>query len=164
MSSPAALSARLAAAAGGGALAIATALVGYYEGRSLVAYLDPVSIPTICEGFTHGVQLGDVATDAECDELTRRKLIEYLSVVDRSVPYRLPEPTRAALGSFVYNVGPGNYRSSTLLRKLRAGDIVGACRELPRWVYAKGKLLRGLVLRREKEMEICLQGSPQSQS
>ncbi|MFU2024612.1 lysozyme, partial [Bordetella avium] len=52
--------------------------------------------------------------------------------------------------------GPGAYGGSTLTRKLRAGDLAGACRELPRWVYAGGTKLRGLERRRDAEMRICL--------
>lgn len=142
----------------GGVMAAAIALVATWEGRSLVAYVDPVGIPTICEGYTHGVKLGDVATPERCDELTRQEAAAALSVVDRSVPRPLPDGVRVALSSFVYNVGAGAYQESTLLRKLRAGDIEGACRELPRWVYAGGKKLRGLERRRQAEMQICLSG------
>lgn len=154
---PEILRSRLAARAGAGALAAAVALVGWYEGRSLVAYIDPVGIPTICEGFTHGVKMGDVATPAQCDALTRQEVARALAVVDASAP-GLPDGPRVALASFVYNVGPGAYNGSTLLRKLRAGDIAGACRELPRWVYAGGRKLAGLVKRRNAEMQICLSG------
>ncbi|RIQ11209.1 lysozyme, partial [Bordetella avium] len=66
------------------------------------------------------------------------------------------DSVRVALASFVYNVGPGAYGGSTLTRKLRAGDLAGACRELPRWVYAGGNKLRGLERRRDAEMRICL--------
>lgn len=142
----------------GGVLAAAVSLVATYEGRSLVAYLDPVSIPTICEGYTHGVKLGDVATPEECDQLTRQEVVKALAVVDGSVPRPLPDGVRVALASFVYNVGPGAYGGSTLLRMLRAGDIRGACNQLPRWVYAGGKKLRGLERRREAERQICLSG------
>lgn len=142
----------------GGVLAAAVSLVATFEGRSLVAYLDPVSIPTICEGYTHGVKLGDVATPEKCDQLTRQEVAQALAVVDGSVPHPLPDGTRVALASFVYNVGPGAYGGSTLLRLLRAGDIRGACNQLPRWVYAGGKKLRGLERRREAERQICLSG------
>jgi len=142
----------------GGVLAAAVSLVATYEGRSLVAYLDPVSIPTICEGYTHGVKLGDVATPEECDQLTRQEVVKALAVVDGSVPRPLPDGVRVALASFVYNVGPGAYGGSTLLRMLKAGDVRGACNQLPRWVYAGGKKLRGLERRREAERQICLSG------
>src|SRR5690606_21704452 len=141
---------------GTGIVAAAIGLVAAWEGRSLIAYADPVGIPTICEGYTHGVRLGDVATPAQCDALTEQEVRKALAVVDGSTPGQLPDGVRIALTSFVYNVGPGAYGSSTLLRKLRAGDLAGACNQLPRWVHAGGKKLRGLELRREAERKICL--------
>ncbi|WP_368928603.1 lysozyme [Alcaligenes faecalis] len=141
---------------GTGVIAAAIGLVAAWEGRSLVAYVDTVGIPTICDGYTHGVKLGDVATPERCDALTEQEVRKALAVVDRSVPQTLPNGVRVALASFVYNVGPGAYGGSTLVRKLRAGDLVGACNQLPRWVYAGGKKLRGLELRREAERQICL--------
>lgn len=143
---------------GAGVIAAAVGLVAAWEGRSLVAYADPVGIPTICEGYTHGVRLGDVATPAQCDALTEQEVRKALAVVDRSVPQPLPDGVRVALASFVYNVGPGAFGGSTLVRKLRAGDLAGACNQLPRWVYAGGKKLRGLERRREAERQICLSG------
>lgn len=140
----------------GGALAAAISLVAAWEGRSLVAYADPIGIPTICEGYTHGVKLGDVATPERCDQLTAQEVGKAMGVVDKSVPKPLPDPVRVALASFVYNVGPGAYQGSTLLRKLREGDIRGACNELSRWAYAGGRKLRGLERRREAERQICL--------
>lgn len=139
----------------GGALAIALPLVGYYEGRSLVAYLDPVGIPTICDGITQGVKLGQVKTDAECDALLTAELGKAIAAVDRLALHPQPDTRRAALGSFVYNVGAGAFERSTLLRKLNAGDLAGACAELSRWVYAKGRHLAGLVKRRAAERELC---------
>lgn len=144
----------------GGVVAAAVALVAAWEGRSLIAYVDPVGIPTICEGYTHGVRLGDVATSEQCDAYTQQEVKAALAVVDASTLRQLPDSVRVALTSFVYNVGPGAYKGSTLLRKLRAGDLVGACRQLPRWVYAGGKKLRGLERRRAAEMAICLSDLP----
>lgn len=139
-------------------LTAAVTVIGIWEGRSLVAYMDPVGIPTICDGYTHGVKMGDVATPKQCDQLTRQEAAKALAVVDGSVDRQLPAGVRVALTSFVYNVGAGNYQRSTLLRKLRAGDYVGACNELPKWVYAGGRKLRGLERRRQAEKEICLSG------
>ena len=141
---------------GTGVIAAAIGLVAAWEGRSLIAYADPVGIPTICEGYTQGVRLGDVATPAQCDALTEQEVRKALTVVDRSVSYPLPDPVRVALSSFVYNVGAGAYAKSTLLRKLKAGDIAGACQELDRWVYAGGRKLRGLERRRQAERQLCL--------
>ena len=146
---------RIAAGALSGVIGMAGALVVWFEGRSLVAYLDPVGIPTICEGVTQGVRLGDVATPAECDALLEKELTIALSAVERQVRVPLPDARRAALASFVYNVGEGQFSRSTLLRKLNAGDAAGACAELSRWVYAGGKQLAGLVKRRAAERELC---------
>ena len=138
-----------------GVLGMTGALVTWFEGRSLVAYLDPVGIPTICEGITQGVKLGDQATPAQCDQLLQRELRIALMAVDRQVRVPMPDTRRAALGSFVYNVGERQFSSSTLLRLLNSGDVRGACAQLSRWVYAGGKQLAGLVNRRAAERELC---------
>ena len=140
-----------------GSLAMAGSIVGYFEGRELIGYLDPVGIPTVCYGHTATAKLGQVKTDAECQALLQQDLGTALDAVDKHLP-NIPPATRAALASFVYNVGTGNFQSSTLLRKAKAGDLVGACNELPRWVYAKGQKLNGLVRRREAERQLCLEG------
>lgn len=163
---------KLAAAAGVAALAIAAKFVPPHEGRSLIAFLDPIGKPTICEGWTRGVKLGDVATDAQCDELTLRGLREADSIFVRWVPESvrasLPASAYAAFLSFIYNVGPGGKgvkdgfvwlksgRHSTMLLRLQAGDVAGACRQLPSWASAAGKKLRGLEIRRAEEMKLCL--------
>ncbi|VVE30049.1 muraminidase [Pandoraea eparura] len=147
---------RAMAVAAGGAVAIAAVLVPAFEGSRLSAYLDPVGIPTICYGHTAGVRVGQVKSQAQCDELLRGDLGIALTTVDRLVKVPMPETRRAALASFVYNAGAGNFASSTMLRKLNAGDPVGACNELPKWVYSKGQILPGLVQRREQERQLCL--------
>ena len=149
---------RIAIGALTGVLGMTGAVVSWFEGRSLVAYLDPVGIPTICEGVTLGVKLGDRATPAQCDQLLQRELRVALTAVDRQVRVPLPDTRRAALGSFVYNVGERQFSSSTLLRLLNAGDAQGACAQLSRWVYAGGKQLAGLVNRRAAERELCEAG------
>jgi len=63
----------------------------------------------------------------------------------------LSDDQTAALADFIYNLGAGNFRSSTLLRKLNAGDYAGAAAEFDKWDYAGGKELAGLLRRREAE-------------
>ncbi|MEQ4616713.1 MAG: lysozyme [Corticimicrobacter sp.] len=154
------------------AIGIAVVFVPSHEGRNLVAYLDPIGIPTICEGWTRGVQLGDVATDAQCDDLTQRGLLEADAVFQRWVPEsvraNMPASAYAMFLSFIYNVGPGGHgvkdgfvwlksgRHSSMLLQLQAGNIVDACQQLPAWVTAGGRKLRGLERRRAEEMRICL--------
>lgn len=142
----------------GGALALAVPVVAFYEGNSLRAYRDPIGIPTICYGSTAGVRMGQIRTQAECDALLAAELGEAIAAVDRLSKQPLPDTRRAALGSFVYNVGAGAFERSSLLRKLNAGDAAGACAELSRWVYAGGQRLNGLVKRRAAERELCEAG------
>lgn len=140
-----------------GTLAVSASLIAYFEGRRLVAYIDPVGIPTICEGITLGVKLGDKYTEAQCDAALEAEVRLKARVVDKYVRVPVSPNTYAALVSFVYNVGEGNFRNSSLLRKLNAGDKVGACNEMTRWVYAGGKKLNGIVKRREAEKQLCLE-------
>lgn len=156
------LSKRLTGAIGGGALGILLVIVPYFEGTELQSYRDAVGVWTVCTGHTGAdVRPGMTATPEQCDQFLRSDLGVALSAVDRNVDVDIAEPTRASLASFVFNVGAGAFQRSTLLRKLNRGDIVGACNELPRWVYAGGKRLRGLVKRRADERELCLMGVPQ---
>jgi len=146
---------KVIALAAGGALSMSAALVAHYEGFEPRAYLDPVSIPTICYGHTATARLGQVKSRAECDELLRGDLGVAMAALDRRVRVDLPDTRRAALASFVFNVGEGAFARSTLLRRLNAGDVRGACAELSRWVYAGGRELAGLVRRRHAERELC---------
>jgi len=153
------------------AIVAATPVVAHYEGRNLLAYLDPVGIPTICEGWTYGVRLGDVATDAECDQKTLLALQAAADVFERWVPAKviagMDTKSIAAFLSFIYNVGPGktgvkdgfvwlkNGRQSTMLLHLQGGRIQPACAQLSYWVSAGGRKLRGLERRRAAERELC---------
>ncbi|MCE7521157.1 lysozyme [Halomonas titanicae] len=152
---------RLAIGATAGALSIATAVVSYYEGYQPTAYRDPVGVATICYGHTATARMGQTLSQERCTQLLQADLGHAFSAVDRRAQVDLPPPTRAALASFVYNVGEGAFARSTLLRKLNAGDLRGACHELSRWVYAGGRKLNGLVKRRATERELCLKGIEQ---
>jgi lysozyme len=138
------------------ACSVALGLIAGWEGKSNKAYLDLVNVPTICYGYTHGVRLGDIKTDTECVQLLRKEVNRIDEIVSHTVRVPLRDHERAAIISFIYNVGEGNFYKSTLLKKLNRGDIAGACNELPKWVYAKGKRLQGLANRREDERLVCL--------
>lgn len=139
-------------------LAVALTAVAGFEGLRTEAYKDPVGIPTICFGYTPGVQLGDKATVEECKQLLTDEVIVHGLDVSNVVKVSLSHEEQAAYTSFAYNVGARAFGNSTLLRKLNAGDRTGACNELPRWVYAKGIKLPGLVKRRIAERDLCLSG------
>lgn len=150
------VAALLAAGAGAGALAVAN--VQDFEGYSSVAYQDAAKVWTICAGHTTGVRSGQYAAPDECAAWLESDLGHAFAVIDRTVKIDLPEPTRAALASFIFNVGEGAFERSTLLRKLNVGDIPGACDQLLRWDRIGQSISRGLARRRAAERELCLAG------
>lgn len=145
--------------AGGAIAALAVAFVGAWEGLRLEAYRDLVGVPTICYGETRGVDLGDVATPEECDAMLLAALADFERALLRCVrePEAIPDEAWVAFVSWAYNVGGGAACRSTLVRKLNQGDLVGACEELPRWRYAGGREVRGLLNRRNAERQMCLE-------
>jgi len=144
-----------------GATALALGLIATFEGNHTQAYLDPVGIPTICMGHTAGVSMGQEATAELCEVLARQDAAIAMGAVLAHARVPLTANELGAYTSFVYNVGERNFVRSTLLRRLNAGDRDGACGELHRWVYAKGKKLRGLVNRRAAEYELCMTPAPE---
>lgn len=149
----------IAGVVSGGALAIAAVLITPFEGTKHVPYLDVVGVPTVCTGHTGpDIIMGKTYTDAECQALLNKDLRNVANQIDPLIKRPIHDTTRAALYSFTYNVGAGAFRQSTLLKKINAGDTVGACNELRRWTYAGGKQWKGLMNRREIERDVCLWG------
>lgn len=129
------------------------------EGLRFTAYPDPASggTPwTICYGHTKGVYRGMTATQAQCDRWLREDLAVAEEAVQRLVRVPLTQGQYDAFVSFVFNVGESRFASSTMLKLLNQGQHTAACNQLPKWVYASGKKLNGLITRRDKEKAICL--------
>jgi lysozyme len=148
---------RLIRAGATASVVAAGSLAYYFEGEHNEPYVDPVGVLTSCIGHTSDVQLGRYYSGQECAQKFIDDLRSAEATVKRCTP-DAPPASQPALTSFVFNVGSGNYCSSTLARKSNAGDHVGACKELYRWVYAGGRVLPGLIKRREAEAEACLSG------
>ncbi|WP_136484705.1 lysozyme [Vibrio sp. H11] len=147
---------KVLAAAGASALTIAVSMVKPFEGQENVPYYDVVGVLTVCFGHTGpDIVEGKVYTQQECQSLLEQDLLAVKHQVDPLIPPTIPDTTRAALYSFTFNVGVGAFKRSTLLKRLNAGDLVGACNELKRWVYAGGKKWNGLINRRQVEEEVC---------
>ena len=153
------------ASIGGGAIAIASVLItgstgnDGLEGVRHQAYKDVVGVWTVCYGHAgKDIMLGKTYTEAECRSLLNKDLATVARQINPYIKADIPETTRGALYSFVYNVGAGNFKTSTLLRLINQGDTKGACDQLRRWTYAGGVEWKGLVTRREIEREICLWG------
>jgi lysozyme len=138
---------------------IAVAAVAGFEGLRTVAYRDPVGIPTLCFGHTAGVRMGDRRTPDECRALLVDDLLTYNDAVRRCVTAFMTPSREAALTSFAFNVGGGAFCSSTLVKRLNAGDP-GACNELLKWDKATKAgvkiTLPGLTKRRQEERALCL--------
>lgn len=133
------------------------------EGTRYVPYEDIVNVWTVCEGYAGpDVVRNKRYTRAECDALTTRELKAKGEAVLRCTNVKLAQHEYDAYTLFAYNVGTGAYCGSSLLKKLNAGDHVGACNGLLAWTYAGGKHVPGLLKRREYERQLCLGNVPRS--
>lgn len=146
--------------AGDDALDIAAALCRRFEGFAARPALCPAGVPTIGYGATHyldgrRVQLTDAPITREGAERLLRRQLErvYLPAVLGQCPRLRDEPPArlAAIVDFTFNLGEGALAASTLRQRINAGAWDDVPHQLRRWVYARGVLLRGLVLRREAE-------------
>lgn len=146
------------------ALALAVAIAAPAEGLRRAAYSDPVGIITICYGSTEAVRPGDQAQMRECHARLSRDMLIAVEQVEECVP-GLPDHMLAAWSDAVFNLGPRivcDQSSSTAARLIKAGKLLDACDELPKWNKARvaGQLiaLPGLTTRRERERQLCRSG------
>lgn len=159
----------LLALAGGGAVLV-TRLVKRWEGLRLEVYQDVAGLWTV--GYGHLVGPEDELfpytdkkdiTEAKADQLLAADMREAQNIVAAHVHVPLSANQRAALVSFVFNIGPGvpgekdgfvflkSGRPSTMLLKINAGDFIGAAAEFDKWVNAGGRRVDGLIARRYQE-------------
>lgn len=140
----------------------ASALVGIavHEGYREAAYRPvPGDVPTIGFGTTAGVQMGDRIEPVQALVRKLADVQKFEGALKRCVRVPLHQHEYDAFLSLAYNIGSGAFCSSTLVRKLNAGDYAGACAEILRWDRFQGQPLRGLTLRRQAEHRQCL-GAP----
>ena len=137
-------------------------LIKLYEGYSSSPYLCPAQHWTIGYGAIWGMDDKRVTEDHpdinedQADYLLRRDVKKSEMAVLRHIRVPLEDGQFNALCSFVFNLGSGALQSSTLRRKINRGDYIGAANEFPRWVYAGGRKLKGLVRRREHERSMFM--------
>ena len=137
------------------------ALIKQFEGCRLTAYQDSVGVWTIGYGWTQPVdgkpiRAGMTIKQETAERLLKTGLVSYESDVSRLVKVSLTQGQFDALVSLTYNLGCRSVSTSTLLRKLNAGDYAGAADEFLRWNKAGGKVLNGLTRRREAERALFL--------
>lgn len=137
-------------------------LIKEFEGFEAEAYKDPVGIVTIGYGTTAAAGVG--ISPKPGDKITEAQATDYLKrAVDKFAAQILPKITRTPTGnqfgamvSLAYNIGPGAFNKSTVLRRFNAGDIQGAADAFLMWNKAGGKVLAGLTRRRKAERELFL--------
>jgi lysozyme len=139
-------------------LSKAISIIKEFEGLKLGAYLCSAGIATIGYGTTRfkdrNVELGDQVTQAEADECLLTDVKDFSNKIEPLIKIKLTDNQFAAILSLVYNIGIGNFKKSTLLKLLNAGDIEKASAEFDKWNKAGGKVIKGLVNRRAKEREL----------
>ena len=129
-------------------------LVKHFEGFKDTAYLCPANVWTIGYGRTRNVKEGDRITEPQAERDLLEELEEFKHQVLNSVKVELKQNELDALTSWTYNLGVGNLKSSTLLKKLNAGDKNSVPSEMLRWNKASGKVLEGLTRRRQAEADL----------
>lgn len=139
---------------------VAIALIGGFEGVRTKAYRDIVGVPTICFGETRGVKMGDTKTMAQCKQMLADGLVEFETSMRRCLkaPDAIPDKPYVAFLSLSWNIGTGAFCKSTTARLANAGDLRGACNAITKFNRAGGRVIQGLVGRRNAERKLCLEG------
>ncbi len=135
------------------------ALIGLLvaEGYRDNAYI-PVAgdVPTIGFGTTQNVKIGDKVTVAEALNRAVVDVQKFEGAIKSCVTVPLHQYEYDAYTSLAYNIGSGAFCRSTLVRLLNKTNYDDACRQILKWDNFKGKPLRGLTIRREKEYKQCI--------
>ena len=122
-----------------------------FEGLKLSAYRDAAGVVTIGYGHTWNVRMGDQISKYWARELLERDVAKVEEQID-TLGLVLTQGQTDALVSLVFHIGFDKFKSSTLLKLIRNGGSVNQiCKEFHRWVYAGGRRLRGLEVRRAWE-------------
>lgn len=139
-----------------------SALIKPWEGLELRAYPDIVGVWTACYGETMGIKPGMKFTKQECeDKLLVRVVNDYYRPLTQCIPDfdRKPVEWQAAAVSVAYNIGVGAACKSTAARLAREGKIKESCHAWTKFNRAGGRVVKGLVNRRNAELAICLKGA-----
>ena len=130
-------------------------------GELVYPYLCPAGKPTRGWGvLVENLQVPAI-TIAEADDELDRLLPGYFELACRESPIlrSAPPEIQAAITDFVYNLGAGRYRASTLRRRVDAGDWAAAAEEILKWVRGGGRVLPGLVARCEARARLIRAGA-----
>ncbi len=151
-------------------LATSAGLETKFEGEKFKPYQDGAQIWTVCDGHTGaGVVPGKTYTKAECDALRAADNLAHAQAVISCITRPVPEVSLGAIADLHFNARARNFCDTGIVRKLNAGDLAGACDEIPRWHYIhRGRQLvdctkknpwcGGIPPRREAERATCRLG------
>lgn len=126
-------------------------LIKKYESCKLTAYKCPAGVWTIAYGHTYAVRPTDKITQEQADMMLICDLTEAENCINAVSRKELTQNQFDALVSFVFNVGCGAFRSSTMLKLINMGKFTQAALEFAKWNKSVGKVLEGLTKRRESE-------------
>jgi len=136
--------------------ASALVAIALHEGYRENAYLPLAGDkPTIGFGTTSGVKLGDRTSPEKALQDALKNINNFEGALKQCVKVPLTQGEYDAYISLSYNIGSGNFCSSTLVKKLNGQDYEGACQEILRWDKFKGQRLPGLTKRRQEEYIKC---------
>ncbi|MCU4622844.1 lysozyme [Acinetobacter radioresistens] len=139
------------------------ALIRDFEGFRDKAYRDTGGVWTLGFGTIkypdgRSVKQGDTCTREQAEQWLKSDCRWVDACLDKYVKATISQNQFDALASFVYNIGESQFRSSTLLAKLNAGDYRVAAANFDRWIYDNGKIITGLVNRRAQEKALFVKG------
>ena len=126
-------------------------LIKKFEGCEYNAYKCAADVLTIGYGHTKGVKEGDLITQQEAENLLAEDLKEFENYINDMVTVPLNQNQFDALVSWVFNLGPANLKASTMLKVINIGNYENVPEQIKRWNKAGGKVLDGLIRRREAE-------------
>ena len=132
-------------------------LIRKFEGLKQNAYYCPAGKLTIGYGHTGtDVFVGQHITPEKAEELLRKDIEKFETVVNQCVEVEITQGMYDALVSFTFNLGIVNFKKSTLLRLLNRRDYRGAAEQFDRWIYVNNRVSNGLIKRRAAEKALFL--------
>ena len=104
----------------------------------------------------------DIVSEKDAEKYLKQDMKKAEQAVKKHVKVELTQCQHDALVSFVFNLGEGNFKKSTLLKLVNKGEFKKASHQFDRWIYAKGVPCKGLIKRRASEKELFLQDNDMS--
>lgn len=126
-------------------------LIKKFEGCEYNSYKCAANVWTIGYGHTEGVKEGDLVSQQEAEKLLEKDVEVFEKAVNDAVEVPISQSQFDALVSWTFNLGSGSLNSSTMLKKLNNQEYDEVPAQIKRWNKACGKVLQGLVRRREAE-------------